>query len=141
MTSLWKLTKLLTIMLSWPKQWKSQVNWRGYCVKAHRDYAVLRYEGALFTLPEDFDSQYNPSERCNSTKQCYAINCPFMNYPENVFTTCINFDQLELNNRLPVPSNDVAVCVSQHTIASLRVRAQKRLFCLRATESQTEQKL
>ncbi len=71
----------------------SELESRGYCVKAHRAYAVLRYEGALSTLPEDFDSQYNPSERCNSTKQCYAINCPFMNYPDNVFTTCINFDQ------------------------------------------------
>ncbi|XP_064394062.1 uncharacterized protein LOC135341437 [Halichondria panicea] len=85
----------------------SELESRGYCVKAHRAYAVLRYEGAPSTLPEDFDSQYNPLERCNSTKQCYAINCPFMDYPDNVFTTCINFDELELENSLPVPNNDV----------------------------------
>ncbi len=85
----------------------SELERRGYCVKAHRAYAVLRYEGALSTLPDDFDSQYNTSERCNSTKQCYAINCPFMNYPDNVFTTCINFDQLEVDKPLPVPNNDV----------------------------------
>ncbi len=85
----------------------SKLESRGYCVKCHRAYAVLRYEGALSTLPDDFDSQYNPSERCNSTKQCYAINCPFMNYPDNVFTTCINFDQLELQTTTSIPSNDV----------------------------------
>ncbi len=85
----------------------SELESRGYCVKAHRAYAVLPYEGAPSTLPEDFDSQYNPPERCNSTKQCYAINCPFMDYPDNVFTTCINFDELELENSLPVPNNDV----------------------------------
>ncbi len=86
----------------------SKLESRGYCVKAHRAYAVLRYEGALSTtLPDDFDSQYNLSERWNSTKQCYAINCPFMNYPDNVFTTCINFDQLELQTTTSILSNDV----------------------------------
>lgn len=81
---------------------------RGYCVKAHRAYAVLRYEGAPTLLPDDFDSQYNPLERCNSTNQCYALNCPFMDYPDKFFTTCINFDKLELVKPQAVPNDDVS---------------------------------
>ncbi len=80
----------------------------GHCIKAHRSYAVLRYVGASSSLSDDFDSQYNPLERCNSTNECYAINCPFENYPSQFYITCINIEQLELVEPQPVPNDDVS---------------------------------
>ena len=79
---------------------------RGYCIKAHRVYSVLHYNGASDTLPSDFDDSYDPLTRCSDT-QCYALNCPFQNYPIGSNIQCINVAQLELSTPEPVPNNDV----------------------------------
>ena len=79
---------------------------RGYCIKAHRVYSVLHYNGASDTLPTDFDDSYDPLTRCTST-QCYALNCPFQNYPSDLNIQCINVAQLELSTPEPVPSDGV----------------------------------
>ena len=79
---------------------------RGYCIKAHRVYSVLHYNGSSDTLPTDFDDSYDPLTRCTGT-QCYALNCPFQNYPSDLNITCINVAQLELSTPEPVPNIDV----------------------------------
>ena len=81
---------------------------RGYCIKAHRGYAVLHYDGASDTLPDSFDESYDPLTRCNSSNGCFALNCPFQSYPSNLYIDCISVLKLELTSREPVPNNDVS---------------------------------
>ncbi len=86
----------------------SELEARGYCVKAHRGYAILHYDGAEDVLPLNFDDSYDPLERCTTSNSCFALNCPFENYPANLNIQCINVGQLELTNREPVPNDDVS---------------------------------
>ena len=80
---------------------------RGYCIKAHRGYAVLHYDGASNHLPANFDDSYNPLTRCENT-QCFALNCPFEAYPSNLNIACISVLQMQLTNPEPVPDEDVS---------------------------------
>ena len=81
---------------------------RGYCIKAHRVYSVLHYNGASDTLPSNFDDSYDPLARCSGqSTPCYALNCPFQNYPTELNIQCINVAQLGLSTPEPVPNNDV----------------------------------
>ena len=83
---------------------------RGYCVKAHRGYAVLHYDNASNQLPANFDDSYNPLTRCENT-QCFALNCPFEAYPSDLNNTCVDVLQMQLTNPEPVPDNDVSSSV------------------------------
>ena len=84
------------------------LNQRGYCIKAHRVYGVLHYEGASDILPDDFDDSYDPLTRCNPpAEQCFALNCPFENYPSSFNIQCISVVNLQLSTPEPVPSTDV----------------------------------
>ena len=87
----------------------SMLTERGYCIKAHRGYAVLHYNGASDELPTDFDESYDPLTRCTTTtNHCHALNCPFKAYPSNLNIVCISVLELEQTNREPVPNNDVS---------------------------------
>ncbi|XP_064392286.1 uncharacterized protein LOC135339959 [Halichondria panicea] len=86
----------------------SELEQRGYCVKSHRGYAVLHYDGASDVLPVDFDDSYEPNTRCTTNNSCYALNCPFENFPPDLNIQCINVGELELSNREPVPNDDVS---------------------------------
>ena len=99
---------------------------REYCVKAHRAYSVLHYNGANDTLPSDFDS-YDPAARCASS-QCFAINCPFENYPSVLNTECINLHQLQLTTPEVVPSNDVSETVFLNFGFSNGLSVNSRVF-------------
>ena len=84
------------------------LNQRGYCIKAHRVYGVLHYEGASDILPDDFDDSYDPLMRCNPpAEQCFALNCPFENYPSSFNIQCISVVNLQLRTSEPVPSGNV----------------------------------
>ena len=84
------------------------LNHRGYCIKAHRVYGVLHYEGASDILPDDFDDSYDPLTRCNPpAEQCFALNCPFENYPSSFNIQCISVVNLQLSTPEPVPSGNV----------------------------------
>ena len=78
---------------------------RGYCIKAHRGYAVLHYSGAIEQLPADFDDTYDPITRCMEST-CYAVNCPFEDYPSSYNISCISVDKLQLRVPERVP-NDI----------------------------------
>ena len=81
---------------------------RGYCIKAHRVYGVLHYNGASEALLSNFDDSYDPLTRCpGQSTPCYALNCPFQNYPTELNIQCINVAQLELSTPEPVPNIDV----------------------------------
>ncbi len=86
----------------------SELEASGYCIKAHRGYAVLHYDGASDTLPSDFDDSYDPLTRCTPSSSCLALNCPFKNYPADLNIQCIHVGQLELTSREPVPNDDVS---------------------------------
>ena len=86
----------------------SKLEERGYCVKSHRGYAVLHYGGANDALPVGFDDSYDPLNRCTPINSCYALNCPFENYPPDLNIQCIHVGELELTSREPVPTNDVS---------------------------------
>ena len=83
---------------------------RGYCIKAHRGYAVLHYDGASNQLPANFDDSYDPLTRCENT-QCFALNCPFKAYSSDLNITCVNVLQMQLTNPEPVPDDDVSSSV------------------------------
>ena len=76
----------------------------GYCIKAHRGYAVLHYSGAIEQLPADFDDTYDPITRCMEST-CYAVNCLFEDYPSSYNISCINVDKLQLRVPERVPND------------------------------------
>ena len=81
---------------------------RCYCIKAHRGYAVLHYDGADDTITTNFSDSYDPLKRCTRTNQCFALNCPFENYPGEFNIQCISVANLVPTNPEPVPNNDVS---------------------------------
>ena len=100
---------------------------QGYCIKAHRGYAVLHYDGASNQLPANFDDSYNPLTRCENT-QCFALNCPFEAYPSDLNITCIDVLQMELTNPEPVPDNDVSSSVFLNFAFSRGPSVNDRVF-------------
>lgn len=73
---------------------------RSYCVAGHRAYAILAYNS---TLVGDPTAAYDPLNRgCTMENKCYAVNCPFANYPHSYNITCLNVEQLRLVEPEPV---------------------------------------
>ena len=88
------------------------LNTRGFCIKSHRAYAVLQYEGANTSIPQNLDENYDPTLRCpDSTQPCFAVNCPFKNYPTSHNITCISVDEFQLTSPEEVPDTDVSSSV------------------------------
>ena len=85
---------------------------RGYCIKGHRAYALLHYNGKpdLPSWPPD-DDMYDPIGRCPANAPCYMANCPFEEFPTNTTPvqsiTCVNVGDMRLRKPEDIPNTDV----------------------------------
>ena len=77
---------------------------RSYCLRGHRAYGILRYGNDTSGDPTTF---YDPLDRgCTSEDKCFAVNCPFQNYPHSYNISCINMDQVQAVAPISMPIDD-----------------------------------
>ena len=73
----------------------------GYrCTQGRRAYAILHYTD----MPYDSwppDTTYNTASRCTSSSKCYAVNCPFQEFPQNYNIMCLNVGSFKQRHTLP----------------------------------------
>ena len=85
---------------------------RGYCMKGHRAYALLHYNGEpdLLSWPPG-DDRYDPIERCPANAPCYMANCPFEEFPTDTTPvqsiTCVNVGDMQQRDAKNIPNTDV----------------------------------
>ena len=62
----------------------------GYrCTQGRRAYAILHYTDVSYdSWPPNIN--YNPTTRCTSSSKCYAVNCPFQEFPKEYNIICLN---------------------------------------------------
>ena len=68
------------------------------CTQGRRTYAILHYVDVSYDMwPPEIT--YDPTLRC--TSKCYAVNCPFHEFPEDYNIMCLNVGSFKQRHTLP----------------------------------------
>ena len=86
---------------------------RAYCTNGHRAYALLHYRLKNYPLWPPSDTIYDPvnNPKCTTASPCFALNCPFEQFPSQYNITCVDLNNVQLRAPQPIPDTDVSESV------------------------------
>ena len=73
-----------------------------FCAQGRKAYAILHYSDYdSLPWPLEITHKITSSSRCTESSICYAVNCPFQEFPEKYNIKCLNVGSFEQRQKEP----------------------------------------